>query len=274
MPIKKFQDLTLADDFMFGEVMRQPENIKPFLEALLEKKIQRVVVIDKQKDLKDTYDAHGIRLGVYLEDENHTKYDVEVQNTLNRELEKRARYYQSGIDRHTLETGEDYEQLCSSYVIFICTQDYFKKGLAVYERESRIKDMPETAYDDGSHVFILNTAFTEGNANSDVLGFLRYVGAGYKGKPFDISGSTYLRQIDQAVQAIKQNSGRELEYMTMAMKMHDERWLGRAEGENKKLLDDLRALMENLGLSADKAMDALNVPAEDRGKYRELLTEQ
>ena len=67
---------------MFSEVMRRPENIKPFLEALLEKKIERVVTIDKQKDLKDTYDAHGIRLDVYLEDEHHTKYDVEVQARL------------------------------------------------------------------------------------------------------------------------------------------------------------------------------------------------
>ena len=38
MAIKPFHELTLADDFMFGEVMRRPENAKPFLEALLGKK--------------------------------------------------------------------------------------------------------------------------------------------------------------------------------------------------------------------------------------------
>ena len=96
MPIKPFKDLSLVDDFMFSEVMRKPENIKPFLESLLETKIQRVVAIDKQKDLKDTYDAHGIRLDVYLEDEHNTKYDVEVQARLHRKLEKRIRYYESG----------------------------------------------------------------------------------------------------------------------------------------------------------------------------------
>ncbi|MEH2933605.1 Rpn family recombination-promoting nuclease/putative transposase [Acutalibacter sp. JLR.KK004] len=271
MPVKKFQDLTLADDFIFGEVMRQPDNIKPFLEALLGKEIARVVVIDKQKDLKDEYDAHGIRLDVYLEDENHTKYDVEVQNTLHRKLEMRARYYQSGIDRHTLEAGEDYEQMSNSYVIFLCTQDYFKAGLAVYERESHIKDAPNIPYDDGSHVFILNAGFTVGNANPEVLGFLRYIRAGYTGEAFDVTKSKYLMQIDQAVHDIKHNSGRELEYMTLAMKMRDERWAGRTEGQTQKLLEDLKALMMNLGLSAEKAMDALNVPSEDREKYKGLL---
>ena len=122
MPIKPFKDLSLVDDFMFSEVMRRPENIKPFLEAVLEKKIQRVVTIDKQKDLKDTYDAHGIRLDVYLEDENHTKYDVEVQARLHRKLEKRIRYYLSGIDRHSLEMNEDYEKMSDSFVIFICVR--------------------------------------------------------------------------------------------------------------------------------------------------------
>ena len=62
MAIKPFKDLSIVDDFMFSEVMRQPENVKPFLEALLGKSIAEVVYIDKQKDLKDEYDAHGIRL--------------------------------------------------------------------------------------------------------------------------------------------------------------------------------------------------------------------
>ena len=182
MPIKPFKDLTLLDDFMFSQVMRQAENIKPFLEAMLEKEIAQVVYIDKQKDLKDGYDAHGIRLDVYLRDEHNTRYDVEVQSYLHTALERRVRYYQSGMDRHALETGADYEELPESYVIFICAQDYFKAGLAVYERESRIKGAPEIGYEDGSHVYILNAEFTQGNANGEILAFLRYLRAGAKGK--------------------------------------------------------------------------------------------
>ncbi len=235
MPIKPFKDLSLVDDFIFGEIMRKPENIKPFLEALLEKEIAQVVVIDKQKDLKDEYDAHGIRLDVYLEDEHRTKYDVEVQARLHPKLEKRIRYYQSGIDRHSLETESEYEELNDSYVIFICANDYFGAGLAVYERESHIKGAPEIPYEDGSHAFILNADFKKENANKDVLDFLRYIRAGSKGESFDVSQSSYLKKIDTAVKEIKRNSGREMEYMTLAMKMHDERWAGREEGRAEGL---------------------------------------
>ena len=134
MAIKPFKDLSIVDDFMFSEVMRQPENVKPFLEALLGKSIAEVVYIDKQKDLKDEYDAHGIRLDVYLKDEHSTKYDVEIQATLHSALEKQVRFYQSGIDRHSLEISADDEDLSESYVIFMCAQYYFNAVVVLYER--------------------------------------------------------------------------------------------------------------------------------------------
>ena len=270
MPIKPFKDLCLVDDFMFSEVMRRPENIKPFLEALLEKKIQRVVTIDKQKDLKDAYDAHGIRLDVYLEDEQQTKYDVEVQARLHRKLEKRIRYYTRGIDRRSLEMNADYEELSDSFVIFICVEDYFGAGLAVYERESRIKGAPEIRYEDGSHAYILNADFTKENGSAAVLDFLRYIRAGYRGERYDISKSSYLKQIDRAVHEIKEDSGREMEYMTLAMKMMDERkeafeqgeakgrMAGRAEGERASQIKTIRRMLAR-GLSLEDISDMIGL---------------
>lgn len=35
----------------------------------------------KESDLSDTVLGHGIRLDVFLADENNTHYDVEMQNT-------------------------------------------------------------------------------------------------------------------------------------------------------------------------------------------------
>ena len=280
MPIKPFKDLSLVDDFMFSEVMRRPENIKPFLEAVLEKKIQRVVTIDKQKDLKDTYDAHGIRLDVYLEDENHTKYDVEVQARLHRKLEKRIRYYLSGIDRHSLEMNEDYEKMSDSFVIFICVEDYYGAGLAVYERESHIKGAPEIPYEDGSHAYILNANFTKENGNPAVLDFLRCVRASYKKEPSDIAESVYLKQIDEAVSEIKEDSGREMEYMTLAMKMMDERKdafeqgeargraKGRAEGRTDEQIKIVKRMLAR-GLSLEEISDMIDVGLDEVKKLSE-----
>ena len=65
------------------------------------------------------------------------------------------------------------------------------------------------------------------------MDFLRYIRAGYRGEQYDISGSGYLKQIDEAISEIKEDSGREMEYMTMAMKMMDERKEAFEQGESK-----------------------------------------
>lgn len=46
---KKFEDLTISDDFMFGIVMRDPKYCKPFLETILNIKISRIEYPKDQK---------------------------------------------------------------------------------------------------------------------------------------------------------------------------------------------------------------------------------
>ena len=104
----EFKNLPLSDRFMFGEVMRNSGICKLFLEELLQCKIERIVFAAKEADLSDTVLGHGIRLDVFLADENNTHYDVEMQNTSD-SIEKRSRYYQSVIDRELLKRSMDYE---------------------------------------------------------------------------------------------------------------------------------------------------------------------
>ena len=66
--ITPLSQLPLSDDFMFGEVMRQPKVCQLFLESLLGKDIARIEYISKQEDLTDDVSGHGIRLDVYLND--------------------------------------------------------------------------------------------------------------------------------------------------------------------------------------------------------------
>ena len=46
---------------------------------------------------------------------------------------------------------------------------------------------------------------------------------------------------------------------------------GRVEGRVEELLENIRAVMNNLNLTAEKAMDILNVPQEDREIYMQKL---
>lgn len=52
--------------------------------------------------------------------------------------------------------------------------------------------------------------------------------------------------------------------MTFQMKMNEERKEGRKEGKLDTLLDNVRSLMKNMNLSAEQALQALNVSDADR----------
>lgn len=252
-------DITLANDLVFGEIMRQTENVRPFLEAVLERQIAEVTYIEKQQDLKDGFNLHGVRLDVVLADAEGTQYDIEMQLGRPYDLERRIRFYQSSIDRRTLEPAESYRQLRESYVIFVCTDDYYKKGLALYKRKGVIEGTEDLAYEDGSHAYILNAEFTVPNMSEPALDFLRYINARYRKLPIDISGSGYLTQIDRAVEDIKSDKGKVERLMTLATKLEDVRFYARQEG----LEEGIEKGAHDTKIGMVKKLLARNLPAEE-----------
>ncbi len=249
---KAVEGLSIASDYIFGEVMRQPENVKPLLEAVLGKKIAEITYIEKQQDIKDGFELHGIRLDISLEDNEKTQYAVEMQTGSAVDLERRIRCYQSSLDRRTLEVSEHYRDLKDSYVIFICTDDYYKRGLALYKRKSLIEGAEDIAYEDGSHAYILNARFTEPNLSKPALEFLSYINAKYRKLPFDVSKSEYLKRIDRAVEGIKFDDRKVERFMTLAAKLEDVRFIahkegveeGRAEGERSAKVGLVKRMLE------------------------------
>lgn len=295
------RELPLSDNFMFGEVMRDERVCTLFLEALLGKKISRIEFIDKEQDLSDAYAVHGIRLDVYLADDKGTKYDIEMQNVSHPGLERRCRYYQSAIDRRVLEKGQFYQELSESYVIFVCNFDYYKKGLALYRRKSVVEgtDIP---YEDGSHVFILNAKYATRNTPRAVADFLDYIRTNDDTLPVTSElGAAVLEK----VQAVRNDDGKEVAYMTLATKMMDVReegreeglkegqrrgrqegrqeglmegqrrgrLEGRQEGQLEMLLRSVKALMARQQITAEEAMELLGVPKSEEERILQLLGE-
>ena len=135
---KPLQDLTLMNDFLFSVVMRQEQFCRPLLEYILKVKIRKIVYVGDQEAIQvGVPDAKSVRLDVYIEDDENTVYDLEVQTTDKRNLGKRTRYYQSMIDIRVLEKGQDYKRLKKSYVIFICNYDPYGKSRYVYNFRNR-----------------------------------------------------------------------------------------------------------------------------------------
>ena len=129
---KPVEELTFTDDFMFGTIMKNKGICKGVLERLLHIKVGKIEYPSLQKTIAPFYESKGIRLDVYVSDPERI-FDIEIQTSIPPSLPKRTRYYQSLMDVDNLLRGQSYAELKESYVIFICTQDPFGKGLPVYE---------------------------------------------------------------------------------------------------------------------------------------------
>ena len=275
--ITPLSQLPLRNDFMFGQVMRKEEICKLFLEALLNVSIQRIEFLDRQKDLADSYTYHGIRLDVYLKDDTGTVFNVEIQADRRDDLPRRVRFYQSGIDRSELPKGADYASLSESYIIFVCDFDCFHIGKAVGERVSFLKDT-DVLYEDGSHVYFLNSHYTEANASKPILEFLDLVRTNDMEKLYE----TPLGQMTRdRMQEVRSDRELEVSYMTYAQKMMDERRVGyldglaegRAEGHEKgreeEFLSTVRRMRQAgfddklIALSTGRSIEAVRMVPEN-----------
>ena len=230
---KLYKELKFTDDFMFAKVLvNNPEICRRLLELLLDIKIKSMSVPENQKIIEILSDSKGIRLDVYVDDEEGTVYNIEMQKTLKTDLPKRSRYYQGMIDLKLIERGAKYKELKLCFVIFICLEDPFHRKLPVYRFENIcIQDKSILLNDEAIKVFI--------NADGDLTGvpeeladFLRYLkGEAQKGE--------LVQMIEQEVKKARTHEGWEAEYMTLYLRDQEnqeigmERGLkiGRAEGE-------------------------------------------
>ena len=266
-----FKQLPFRHRFMFAQVMSDPKICKLFLEKLLGVEIDHIEYIDTEKSLENSSRFHCVRLDVYLKDEAGTAYNIEMQVEKATAPLKRPRYYQSQIDRRLLAKGCAYHELPETFIIFVCDFDYFGAGLAVYERESRIKGT-DIAYDDGSHVYILNSRYEEGNCDRAILESLDYIRTDNAHLEYH---SELARRIVDRVDAVRQDEEMEGVYMSTELFEMELREKGREEGLREgmetNLLANIRSLVETMQISVEQAMNALRVPPEDRARLRAQL---
>ena len=153
---KTWDDLQIKDDYIFAKVMRDKEICKAVIEKLLNIKVKDLEYVEEQKEINIAFDSKSVRLDVYVEDGDRI-FDIEMQTTNQRGLAKRSRYYQGMIDLNTIEKGENYKKLKDSYIIFICTFDPFRKGLAQYSFTNCCLEDNDLQLEDGTMKIFFNT---------------------------------------------------------------------------------------------------------------------
>ncbi len=106
MNIKPYEELTIQDNFLFQKIMRNKGICQRVIERLLDIQVRDIVYQEEEKSIDVRLDSKSIRLDVYVNDENGTVFNIEMQTTRDMyELAKRTRYYQALIDIDLLEKG-------------------------------------------------------------------------------------------------------------------------------------------------------------------------
>ena len=225
---KTWEELDITDDYLFKLIMNHKHICKRMIEKILRIKIRDLRYIEEEKTLKYQYDSKGVRLDVYVEDDQNTVYDIEMQvrKPYDDSLAKRTRYYQAMIDLDLLQEGASYKQLNPSFIIFLCPFPLFDGLRHIYTFRSLCLQDPELDLNDGATRIFLSSRGTMDDISPDVANFLSYM----NGTP---SNDEFVQEIAATIQQLKMNEEERMNYMTFEMKLNEEREEGREEGREQ-----------------------------------------
>ena len=268
---KRFDDLTITDDYMFCAVMQDKSICTTVLNMVLADSIGPISDITYQKTFDQAGYAKGIRLDVWVTNSNGSVYDVEMQTTNKQDLAKRLRYYQSVIDVSSLEKGGHYTDLPDSFIIFFCPFDYLNRGLPVYTFKTVCSEDNAIVLADGVTKVIINSTAADKEPDPELKAFLEYMNG-------ITSDSPFIRKVDRYIKELKENEERRKEYMLIQAFEMDARKdgiqqglrqgiqqgksLGLAEGSRPKALETAR-ILKQLGDSVKKIMQATGLSQEE-----------
>ena len=258
---RTLQDLTIKDNFLFGAVMHVEENCKGFLELVLGFPIAHVVV-SKERSMIYHPEYKGVRLDIYAEDENHTHYNVEMQMRRKKALGKRSRYYHSQIVMEVLESGEEYETIPDTFVIFVCDFDPFGKGLYCYTFQNECKEDRDVKLEDGCCTIFLSTqGKKEELVSPELVRFLKFVTADLEESEGDF-GNELVERFQKTIREIKADREMGGRYMIFEEMLRDEK----LEAKQESILE----LLEDLGEISKELQEKIE-SLEDLGKLKALL---
>jgi len=248
---KDFDELTIADDYMFYRVMEDPEICKTLLNRVLQGKVGTITNIELQKTIDDAGRAKGVRFDVWAKDYNGRIYDIEMQALDKKDLAKRIRYYQAAIDVSLLGKSKPYESLPDTFILFFCTFDYLERALPVYTFKTVCSEDSRIELYDGVTKIIINSKAAAQEKNKKLKVFLEYM----NGKVSD--DDEFIQRLEQRIKEVKANEELRREYMlvnTIERDARNDGWKagiaqGLAEGKSLGLAEG-----KSLGLAEGKSL--------------------
>ena len=149
----------------------------------------------------------------------------------------------------SLNAGQEFEELSETYVIFVTEHDFFGKGAGLYPIE-RMNLVTGERFNDREHILYVNAQY---QANDD-LGRLMH--DFLCNDPADM----HYDILAQRARYFKENPKGVSE---MCKAMEDMRNEALEQGHILTLIESVRNIKKNLGLSDQQVKDAMGISAED-----------
>ena len=234
---KPWEELTIADNFIFCKVMENERICRGVLETLLGISVEHIDYLKTENPIENFYDSRGIRLDVYVKDSERI-FNIEMQTGNYNDMLLRARYYLSSSDVATTKRRTKFKDIRETYILFICKDDPFGEEIPRYTKISKFLETDRISYDDKSRNVFYNCSAWEKESNPEVRGVLKFI---YGLKP----DSGLAIEMDEAASLAKQKSDLEDEYMYFSDILEDEkeeaREIGLAEGHAEGHAEGLEA---------------------------------
>lgn len=114
----------------------------------------------KSQPVEDNFFSRSCRFDVLAEDSNGKIYNVEVQNSNEGAVPRRARYNCEKLDELVIRKGMAYNDYPETYVIFITQNDVLGDGLPIYHIRRHIEENGKL-FDDGQQIIYVNGENTD-----------------------------------------------------------------------------------------------------------------
>ena len=266
--LEKIKQLRLMDDTFFNSCF--DGNIpcmEVVLRAVLGNDRLRVTEVITQQSVPNLY-GRAVRFDALATD-GETIYDVEIQRSDEGAIPRRARFNSSMIDSREVSKGTLFPDLPETYVIFITEHDVWKRGKPLYKVRRTFEDTEEI-FDDGAHILYVNGEYQ----SESPLGRLMH--DFFCIDPNDM----YSDVLAERVRFFKED---EKGVATMCKVMeeiyNDGIAIGEVRGEVRgeirgaetERIKNIKSLIQRMGITAEAAMDALNIAKNDQPKYLTLL---
>ena len=251
--LQRIRGFRLLDDDFMSKVFEDKGCTELLLQIILGRTDLKVTSVIGQYDIKNLQ-GRSVRLDILAVDTENKVYNIEIQRSDKGTSVKRARYNSSLIDANVTEPGDNYENLNENYIIFITEKDKFGEDLPIYHIEKVIKELGRDLEDE-QHTIYVNSQIQDESALGKLMSDFQCTEAKNMNYKVLADRVRYFKEDEKGV-------------TTMCRVLEEMRREVAAEASKEQnivtLLNSVKNLMKNLGITAEESMKAIGVTEEEK----------